>query len=155
MGKNANEAEVRHEEHEIIMADVEAVKEYKKQQQDEERMEVAARLAAAKRAHEVDLKEHRRKLNIVHDILETRRQDRIDTMEYEKGEKEKRRKSVCLRLDSWRQQKMAKEQAKRREQMRAAEEAFYRQMDHEDLQAAKQAAKEEEISSLQLGNFKI
>ena len=155
MGKNANEAEFKHEEHEIVMADVQAVNEYKKQQQDEERMEVAARLVAAKRAHEVDLIEHRRKLNIVHDMLETRRQDWMDIKEYEKGEKENRRKSVCLRLDSWRQQKMVKEQEKRRERMRAEEEAFYRQMDHEDLQAAKQAAKAEEISSLQLGIFKI
>ena len=146
---------MKHEEHEIKMGDAQAVDEYKRQQRDEERMEVAARLAAAKREHELDLEEHRRKLDIVHDILETRRQDWMDVREHEASEKENRRKSVCLRLDSWRQQKMEKEKTRSRQRMEAEEEAFYRQMDHEDLQAAKRAAKEEEIVSLQLGNFKI
>lgn len=137
------------------MDDFAAVEEYKKQQCDEERMEIATRLAAAKRIHELDLEEHRRKLDIVHDILESRRQDWIDVKTYQNQDRESRRKSVGLRLDSWRQQKMAKEKAKTRERMQAEEDSFYRQMDHEDIQSAKKAIKEEEIAKLKMGSFKI
>lgn len=146
---------MQQEEHEIKLGDIEAVNNYKKAQLDEERMEIAARLVAAKRAHEIDLQEHRRQLDIVHDILESRRLDWIDQREYKNQENANRRKSVCLRLDSWRQQKMEKEKMKSRARRLAEEDALYKQMDHEDLQAAKLAATAEEIVSLKLGKFHI
>jgi hypothetical protein len=153
MGKYANEVQVRKEEHDIVLEDVAAVSEYQQQLEDAERRELAARLVEARRLHELDLVEHRRRLNEVHDILATRREDWVDAVSYQTEEKANRRRSVCLRLDSWRQEKMADETKRTKQRMEAEEDAFFKQMDHEDLQAAKRKAKEEEIESLQLGNF--
>lgn len=154
-GNYANELQVKAEEHEIAMEDIAAVREMEKHKKDEERMEIAKRLVEAKRQHELDLNEHRRKLDEVHNMMESRRQDWLDVQDYRAREAENRRKSVCFRLDSWRQQKLLRQKEKAKAKMIAEEEAFFKQMDHEDKLEAQHRAKEEEIKKLQLGSFHI
>jgi hypothetical protein len=99
--------------------------------------------------------EHRRKLEAIHQDIEARRLDRLDVLEFQASEGERRRKSVCYRLDSWRQQRMAEEKEIARRRVIAEEEAKYRAMDHEDMQAAKKREMDEQKESLRLGRMKV
>lgn len=146
---------VQEEEHKIVMEDVAAVQEYQKQQRDRDRMSLASRLAAAKREHELDLIEHRKKLESIHQDIESIREGWLDVQVYKESEKEKRRKSICFRLDSWRQQKMIQEKENSRLRMIAEEDAKFRQMDHQDIQAAKKREQEELKLHFQQGRFQL
>jgi hypothetical protein len=118
-------------------------------------MSIASRLVDKKRAHEIDLLEHRKKLEKMHEDLASRREDWLDVQTYRANEKELRRKSVCYRLESWREQKIQIEKEKSRQKILAEEEAFFKQMDHEDIQQFKRQQVLEKSKDLQLGNFKI
>lgn len=69
--------------------------------------------------------------------LQCRREDWLALQEHKKEEAMKRRKSIQFRLDSWRQQKLREESEKLKELMVIEEDAILREMDREELLAAK------------------
>lgn len=113
------------------------VQEYRENQRAEQRKSMAWRIADAHRKHEIELCQHQEGLQRMHLDFQCRREDWLSLQEYKKEEAERRRKSVAMRLDSWRQQRMAEEKEKERLEMLAEEEAILREMDREELLAAK------------------
>jgi hypothetical protein len=57
------------------------------------------------------------------------------------ADRQRRRQSTVLRLDSWRRERMVEEMLHSQEQLMADEDARLRAQDWEDLQAAKAALK--------------
>lgn len=130
------------------------VKEYQSCLREERRKSLSLRLAESRRHHAIDLDEHRNLLDLMHAELATKHADWQDVNAYKQAEKESRRKSVSMRLDSWRTQRLAEEKLKAKKLLIQEEEARYREMDWEDLCKAKQSLKEEELENLKLGRMK-
>lgn len=124
------------------------VQKYRDEQRAAARRSLAWRLADAHRKKEIDIAEHAEKLNELHLDLQCKREDWISLHEYKKDEAERRRKSVAYRLDSWRRTKLATVKEQERQDLIAEEEAMYREMDREELLAAKQAQEFEERKNL-------
>lgn len=143
------------EELQILADDLQAVHEYKTAERDAQRRSLAERLVAASRAQELDLIEHRKRLEAMHADLALKHEDWIDVQSYKRQETENRRKSICYRLDSWRKEKLAKEKLQARERILAEEDAKFKQMDHEDLMRARKAEADEEKLHYQMGRFKL
>jgi hypothetical protein len=143
------------EELQILADDLHAVQEYKAAERDAQRRSLADRLVAASREHELDLIEHRKKLEAMHADLALKREAWIDVQSYKRREAENRRKSICYRLDSWRKEKLAEEKLQARERILAEEDAKFKQMDHEDIMQARKAAADEEKRHYQMGRFKL
>ncbi len=129
------------------------VKEYQQHLRDEARKSLSFRLAEAKRHHMIDLEQHRQKLDQLHEELLLKRQDWQDINAYREQERESRRKSVGLRLQSWRIQKLAEEKLEAKKRLILEEEARYREMDWEDLNEAKNILKQEELENLRKGKM--
>ncbi len=114
------------------------VQKYRDDQRAAARHSLAWRLADAHRKKEIDIADHSEKLNRLHLDLQCKREDWVALQEHKKDEAERRRKSVAYRLDSWRRQKLATIKEQERQDLIAEEEAMYREMDREELLAAKQ-----------------
>jgi hypothetical protein len=115
------------------------VQAYREQQRAEQRKSMAFRIADAQRKHEIELCQHQEALQRMHLDFQCKREDWLALQESKREEAERRRKSVSLRLDSWRQQRLAEEKERERKEMIAEEEAILREMDREELFAAKLA----------------
>jgi hypothetical protein len=113
------------------------VQRYHENQRQKERESIAWRIANATRKHEIELSNHQENLAKLHLDLGCRREDWISLQEYKKDEQEKRRKSIAMRLESWKKQKMIEEQTKLKELMIEEEDAILREMDREELLAVK------------------
>lgn len=109
-----------------------------------ERRELARAIEESQRAKEQDLLRHRELLDQMHADYEARRQDWKAIEASKKESREKSRKSICLRLQSWRQRKMAQDQERTQQRMLEEQEALYRRQDMEDIRAAKAKAAAEE-----------
>jgi hypothetical protein len=129
------------------------VQEYQAAEREKSRQSLAFRLADSRRQQAAALEEHRKALDIMHEELETKHRDWQDVNAYKEKEKSNRRKSVALRLESWRSQKMAEEKLKAKKMLIMEEDARYKEQDWEDLMKAKRSLKEEEIANLKLGRM--
>lgn len=112
-----------------------------------ERRELATRIEEAKRIKEADLIRHRAQLDIMHEDFESRRADWKAVAEARRKSKERSRQSVCLRLQSWRMNKLRADQQLTQQRMEQEQEAMYRRQDAEAVRAARAAelvAKREE-----------
>ena len=78
---------------------------------------------------------------------------RTDVQNYQATERENRRKSVALRLDSWRDQKLATEKLRNQQILQEEEDAYLKELEAEDLRNAKEAMKNAEKMDLLLGKF--
>ena len=78
---------------------------------------------------------------------------RTDVQNYQATERENRRKSVALRLDSWRDQKLASEKLRNQQMLQEEEDAYLKELEAEDLRNAKEAMKNAEKMDLLLGKF--
>ena len=78
---------------------------------------------------------------------------RCDVREYQASERENRRKSVALRLDSWREQKLATEKLRNQQILQQEEDAYFKELEAEDLRNAKEAMKNAEKMDILLGKF--
>jgi hypothetical protein len=105
-----------------------------------ERRELARAIEESQRAKEQDLLRHRSMLDQMHIDYEARRQDWKAVEASKKDAKEKSRKSICLRLQSWRQRKMLQDQERTQQRMVEEQEALYRKQDVEAIKAAKAKA---------------
>lgn len=141
-GQTANERMMREKDYEIKLEDQRAMNEYKERLRQEERHEVAKSIAESQKQKEKALVEHRKMLDIMHADYELKSRDWADVNEYKNKEKERSRQSICLRLDSWRQGRMAAERQKAHEQRIAAEDAEKRS---EDFLAMRNAAAQDAL----------
>lgn len=115
------------------------VKAYLEDQREKVRRSLAWRIADASRKHEADLSHHREKMDALHRDLELKRLGWLDTQIYREEEKARSRKSIALRLESWRINKIAEEKEKAKQELIAEEDALQREQDREELLAAKLA----------------
>lgn len=115
------------------------VQRYREQQRTESRKSLAWRIADAHRKHEIELAMHEEQLNRMHLDLQCRREDWLSLQEYKKEEAVRRRKSIAMRLDSWKQHRVAEEKELEKKEMMAEEDAILREMDREELFATKLA----------------
>ena len=78
---------------------------------------------------------------------------RCDVRDYQASERENRRKSVALRLDSWREQKLATEKMRNQQLLEQEEDAYFKELEAEALRNAREAMKNSEKMDLLLGKF--
>ena len=76
--------------------------------------------------------------------MQVRHSNWQDDQRAAEADRQRRRQSTVLRLDSWRRERMVEEMLHSQEQLMADEDARLRAQDWEDLQAAKAALKVEE-----------
>lgn len=117
------------------------IQNYKQHLQEEKRKSLAKRLAEARKAEQQDLEKHRLELDNIHQELERRREDWIDVENYKFQQKMKSRQSVLLRLESWRDQRLAEEKLEAKKRLVEEENMRLRYQDWIDLQQAKGAMK--------------
>jgi hypothetical protein len=141
-GQTANEKDLAAQENALRLEDQRAVNKYKEQLRQEERNNIASSIAESQRQKEKSLMEHRKLLDAMHQDFELKANDWADVNEYKSKEKERSRQSVCLRLDSWRQGRMATERQRAHQQMLDEEDAAQRS---EDFLAVQQAAAKEKL----------
>ncbi len=109
---------------------------------------MAFRMVEARKQKEVELAQHRMRLDAVHDELAAKRDNWVALNEYKEQEDQKRRMSIAYRLDSWKKEKMAREMWRAKQQMLRDEDARLRAQDWEDLQRAKRDLELEERSAV-------
>lgn len=113
------------------------VHEYRVKQREEARRSLAFRLADAHRQQETELTMHEDSLRKMHLDLLCKREDFLSQREAAEEEAIRRRRSIALRLESWREVRMAEEKMKEKDEMEKEEDALFREMDREELIAAK------------------
>lgn len=102
-----------------------------------ERRDIAKRIEESQRQKELDLVRHREQLDQMHADFEARREDWKAVQEAKKKDKERSRKSICMRLQSWRAGKLQADRERTQRRMVEEQEAMYRRQDAEDQRAAK------------------
>lgn len=113
------------------------VKAYQESQRAAARRSIAWRIADSQRQKEVDLKIHREQLVTMHMDFELKRLNHEELQTYRSQEKERSRKSIAMRLDSWRQHKVKTAQQKAAFDLQREEDAFLAEQDREALSIAK------------------
>ena len=131
--------EMAREENEKKAADWKDVKAYQAAMREQARRSLAGRIAEAHRQKEMDLQKHQEMLNAAHRDFELRRLDHMEMREYRDEERVRGRRSIALRLASWREDKMRKEKERATEDLERTEDAILREQDREELHAAKLA----------------
>jgi hypothetical protein len=79
------------------------------------------------------MEKHREALNQLHEDLENKRTDWLEVRESKKRDEHRARKSILIRLDSWRQQRVAEAKHMTVLAARADEEGRLRELDREEL----------------------
>ena len=138
-GEKHAQKEAMREEIAKRQEDWQAVKEYQQSLREQQRRSLAGRIAEAQRIKELDLQRHQEMLNAAHLDFHLRRLDHLEMREYRDEERVRGRRSIALRLASWKEDKMRKEKERAREEMQHAEDALQREQDREELHAAKLA----------------
>lgn len=113
------------------------MKAYQESQRAAARRSIAWRIADSQRQKEVDLKMHREHLEAMHMDFELKRLNHEELQAYRMQEKERSRKSIAMRLDSWRQHKVKAAKQKAAFDLQREEDAFLDEQDREALAAAK------------------
>ncbi len=121
------------------MEDWRDTKAYQAAQREAQRKSLAGRIAASHQEQQMDLERHQAMLDAVHMDFELRRLDHLEMREYRDEERVRGRRSIALRLASWKDDKMRKEKERAKEHMEKCEDAVLREQDREDLHAAKLA----------------
>lgn len=122
-----------------------AVQEYRELEREKERREMAVRLVENRKQHEKELTLHREALDKMHNDLELKHLAWQDVNAAREADKQRSRKSIAFRLESWRQQRVAEEMLSAKKELQAEEDAMLREQDREALAEAKEMAKKAEI----------
>ena len=117
------------------------------------RESIAGRLVASRRQQAAALEIYQKQLESIHNELEARYNDWVDVTNYKLKENNKKRESIHLRIDSWKQQCLAEEKLLAKKQMIEEENIRYREQDWEDLNNAKDLLKLEERNNLIKGKM--
>lgn len=128
---------MRQEEFNRTQEDWKAVKAYQAAQREAERKSLAGRIAEAHRQKQEDLEHHRQLMDAMNMDFELRRLDHLEMREFREEEKVRSRRSIALRLASWKEDKMARERARAKEMLELQEQAMQCEQDRDELQAAK------------------
>ncbi len=136
-GEEQAQKQEEHNDYELRYQAWKDVQDHIQLERQKKRESVAWRIADAHRQHELELTKHQEKLRALHLDIQCRREDWLALQEHKADEAEKRRKSIQFRLQSWKKQKMFEEQQKLRELMMEEENAILKEMDREELLAAK------------------
>lgn len=115
------------------------VKAYQESQRAAARRSIAWRIADSQRQNEVALKIHREQLEAMHMDFELKRLNHEELQAYRSQEKERSRKSIAMRLDSWRQHKVKLAKQKAAMDLQREEDAFLAEQDREALATAKRS----------------
>lgn len=110
---------------------------YKAELRNQERAEIAARIEASRREKEVDLEAHRVLMDRMHEEYEERRENWKLLQEEKVKEKERSRKSICLRLGSWKETRMKREKDRARMQLIAEQDSLLKSQDMASAAEAK------------------
>eukprot|EP00428_Durinskia_dybowskii_P062108 CAMPEP_0170386926 /NCGR_PEP_ID=MMETSP0117_2-20130122/17293_1 /TAXON_ID=400756 /ORGANISM="Durinskia baltica, Strain CSIRO CS-38" /LENGTH=576 /DNA_ID=CAMNT_0010642777 /DNA_START=136 /DNA_END=1866 /DNA_ORIENTATION=- len=148
------EKQAQQEELNATLEDWRAVKAYQNAQREAERRSLAGRIAESHRQKELDLEHHRQMMDAMHMDFELRRLDHLEMREFREEEKVRSRRSIALRLASWKDDKIRKEKERAKEEMERFDEAMAKEQDREDLHAAKLAMEMMERQSLLTGEMK-
>lgn len=106
---------------------------YQQQQRDEQRKELADRLVENSRQQQAAMETHRQALDAMHFDLESRRMGWVDVQASKQAARERSRKSMGMRLESWRQQRLVEEMLRAKKALVAEEDARLRELDREAL----------------------
>jgi hypothetical protein len=131
-GLTANAAAVEHEEYMLRMEDRKAVMTAAEEEAEARRRSLNERIQKSREQKELDMKKHRAMLDAMHNDFALKTADWNDMKEYKQKEKERSRKSIAMRLNSWRSQKLKAEEDKLKEMMRREEEYALAQDDFEN-----------------------
>ena len=129
------------------------VKRYQEKCRDERRQELAKSLLQQKKAYALDLQKHQQSLIALHRDMEERRHDWVSKKAAKEQDVARRRKSVAMRLDHWRKEKINEAKSKLVASIKAEEEARMREEDREALIKYKRKMKEQEIQDEYTHNF--
>jgi hypothetical protein len=113
------------------------VESYRAELRNQERAEIAARIEASRRAKEVDLEAHRVLMDRMHEEYEERRENWKLQQQEQSKEKERSRKSICLRLGSWKETRMKREKERARQLLLAEHDSLLKAQDKESAEEAK------------------
>lgn len=111
------------------------------------RKSIVANYMESKRQYEYDVQCHRRALDDLHKELSIKREEWLDEQSHKQEREQRRRQSVCVRLDSWRQQRMAEEMLTMKKRLLAEEDAELQRLDFEAVKLARDQAKQAEIKA--------
>jgi len=115
------------------------VRAYQEQLRQDQRKSIAGRIAHSQHCKAEDLEQHRVLLDAMHRDFELSRLDHLEMREFREEEAVRGRRSIALRLASWKHDKLAAEKERFREQVARDEDALLQEQDREELHAAKLA----------------
>jgi hypothetical protein len=105
------------------------------------RRSIVANYMESQRQHRYDVQCHRLALDNLHEELAVKREEWLDEQAHKQEQEQRRRQSVCVRLDSWRQQRMAEDMLTMKKRLLAEEEAELQRLDFEAVQRARDLTK--------------
>ena len=152
-GEKAYQREVMAQDRELSAEAWRDVKRYQEKCRDERRQELAKSLLQQKKAYALDLQKHQQSLIALHRDMEERRHDWVSKKAAKEQDVARRRKSVAMRLDHWRKEKINEAKSKLVASIKAEEEARMREEDREALIKYKRKMKEQEIQDEYTHNF--
>lgn len=138
-GEKQTELQRQQEDYKLRQESWQDVQRYYNEQREQRRKSMAWRLADAHRQHEMDLTLHEENLRALHLDMLCKREDAEALQQYKAQERERARKSIEMRLELWRQQRMEEEKEREKRELIAEEDALLREMDREELLANKLA----------------
>ena len=152
-GEKAYQREVAAQDRELSAEAWRDVKRYQEKCRNEQRQELAKSLLQQKKAYTIDLEKHQQSLEALHNDMELRRHDWVSKKAAKEQDAARRRKSVAMRLDHWRKEKLTEAKRKVVASVKADEEARVREEDREALQRYKRKVKEQELQDDYTHNF--
>ena len=160
MGQIAYQRELREEESAQLLqqrrAERAAAEALKKEERDRERRSLALRLVQSKKEKEMELTSHREKMDALHRDFQLRREDWLAARATKHEEEERSRKSIALRLESWRSQRMIEEKVGIIHRAHAEQDAQYQaQADEDEANATSEADDDTLVTTVAVSDVRL
>ena len=152
-GEKAYQREVASQDRELSEEAWRDVKRYQEKCREEQRQELIKSLMQQKKSYALDLENHQQALAALHQDMEMKRHDWVSKKQAKEQDAARRRKSVSMRLDHWRKEKLVEAKKKIVASAQADEEARVREQDREALGRYKRKMREQEIRDEYTHNF--
>ena len=130
-GEDAYAKEAQMQDNQLSLEAWRDVKDYQESCRAKKRLSLANKITESRRHQEAAMEKHRKALDAMHEDLENKRMDWLEIREYKKRDEQRSRKSILVRLDSWRQQRVAEAKHQTVLAARADEEGRMRELDRE------------------------
>ena len=118
------------------------------QQRAGRRQSLAQRLVKSKLDKEMDIMQHQDQLAQMHEEFELKRLGNEDVAEYQTKQKESRRNSLAMRLQSHKEYKLQQLKAQQQEEIKHDEDLLLQQADRAELRKYQLAMKQNAINEL-------